>query len=1092
MRSTAGGAWRRCVVAAAVMVALAGTAWAQDYTVTMTSGLLEATPASATTMPLITNNSAGLSLPFDFPYYGRFYSDALITTSGFVILGRSAAVISQQNVFNDHGQPSSTSTFPYSTSGLGGAGAQNVDGLIAPCWGALYVNPYGSNPAYLRYWTSGAAPNRRFLITWENTHFTSGNNFTVQLQLFETSGRVVFAYSSGSWTQAQFALGLDAPSDSRYIAPLGTSYPITSAPGVDYVFDARTVTYTGSLQFDRLVTDSSGIGNSVDPGVPIARCRVELRRDGGILVNAATTAADGAFSISGVGVASTSSGDLKVVAENVACRVAANSGGARSEWTAASGLSYATGSGLGAITLGYSGDSSGALRAPFNVARVCLAVRDWAAARAIGSIPRVDAFVDATAQFPTSYTAAPAMYVGSAAGGNSDVWDDSIITKTHARHVLASIAALPTTTADYRFDAVSDTQNAFAEAFGCYLWAAVSNSFEVIDGKSASSAAVYDLENPTITVSSGPDVAGCVAAGLTDLLDGANETVDPVNGTTLPEQVLQVVDGFLACPTASTFLQAWTDAGFDAQGITRIFVGDGVLSDDTFEPNDAWNEARPLGPVGLRRSGLVLNRFNEDWFSVTLPADAPSFEVDATYDHVSVAATVGVEIRNAAGALLASALPVGSSGVVHVATGPATAGTYRVGVRHLGGVTVPSYGVQAYARFALTPSPLVDWTVGRDYDRDLGVTGGIAPFVVATVSSSAPPGLVFDPAALHAAGRPTVPGAYPLTIQVTDAGSPANVLLTSQTVVIHDVLKLPLPAFVGFPADRPVDVTLPTHEGTPPFTLSMTAGALPTGLAFGPNSLHVTGTAAPGSSALELDGVDVAGSADHVATRAVAAVQLVGKTTTADLAAGEDACGWWFDAVAGSTVGFSVKTVRGQTKRALTGVVLAPDRGVVATGKVKSGLGFATGANLVCPQSGRYYLIASSTDAGPATQLTGAVAVAPPKSGKATFKTFAPSDETTIEVGAFPGATLVLKFGGDKRKALTARLVSVTDPSGAPVPSVADFVKPNAVGGTLTLTLPTAGTWTIVLAATSGSGEPGKLTWSYSVKQPKGATYSAD
>jgi hypothetical protein len=328
-------------------------------------------------------------------------------------------------------------------------------------------------------------------------------------------------------------------------------------------------------------------------------------------------------------------------------------------------------------------------------------------------------------------------------------------------------------------------------------------------------------------------------------------------------------------------------------------------------------------------------------------------------------------------------------------------------------------------------------------------------------------------------------------MQLQDSGDPANIVARSRTVTIHDVLKIAVAPFVGFPLGKPADTTLPTTGGTLPFTLAMTSGALPSGLVFDPNSLHVTGvlTAGP-SSAFALGGIDVAGSADQVTARGVVAHPSSGQNVVADLVAGEDACGWWFDAALGSKVTFTAATAKGHVKRVLAGIVLAPDRSALAGGKIKTKLGSLTGSGFVCPESGRYYVIASSTD-GDATQLVGNVHVAPPKAGKSKIPAFAPVDSTTIEVGALPGATLTLKFAGQKKTTLVAKVVSVTDPTGTQVPFVAS-IKTTAIGGTLTLALPVGGTWTIVLGATSTNGLPGKFSYSYAIKQPKGAIYSAD
>jgi hypothetical protein len=433
---------------------------------------------------------------------------------------------------------------------------------------------------------------------------------------------------------------------------------------------------------------------------------------------------------------------------------------------------------------------------------------------------------------------------------------------------------------------------------------------------------------------------------------------------------------------------------------------------------------------------------------------------------------------------------VGTTGPIRATTGPLAPGTYRIGVTHASEVTIPTYTVQAYLPLAVGSGPVKDWTVGRPFDQSLDIAGGVPPYS-ASGTGALPPGILFSPLDQHVVGTPTAPGTFLFTTRVTDDGSPSNVISRSELVVIHDVLKLVVARYVGFPMARSLDLRLPTTGGTPPFTLTMPVGALPEGLAFAPGTFHVTGTAAAQPSVtLELDGVDVAGSADHVATRAVVAVATDASNAPTELAAGEDACGWWFDAVQGSTVSFKAKTAKGAVKRLLTGAVLAPDRSEVTTAKVKGKLGGLSVSKLVCPLSGRYYVIAASTD-GEATQLVGSVAVAVPKSGKAKLVDFAQTATTTVEVGAMPGAVLTLKMKGDKKQQLTPKVVSVTKPDGTPVVFGGNVVV-DGFNATLTMTFAEGGTWTIVVGATSATGTPGKLSYSYKLAQPKDAAYSAD
>jgi hypothetical protein len=193
-------------------------------------------------------------------------------------------------------------------------------------------------------------------------------------------------------------------------------------------------------------------------------------------------------------------------------------------------------------------------------------------------------------------------------------------------------------------------------------------------------------------------------------------------------------------------------------------------------------------------------------------------------------------------------------------------------------------------------------------------------------------------------------------------------------------------------------------------------------------------------------------------------------------------------------VRFTVTTARGGARRVLEGTLVAPDRTVVAGGTIRNGTARISASRLVCPISGRYFFFASTTDAGAATQLLGTLSVATKRAGKAVLKNYPPGATTTVEIGALPGSTATLRFSGDKRATLVAKVVSVTDPNGVPVPplTLATLIKATPTGGTLTLPTPVGGTWSIVLGATAQSATPGRLSWSYVIKQLKGAVYSAE
>jgi hypothetical protein len=1088
------------------LAALAASAWAQDYTVTTATNQLEARPNAATAYNITssgddTQRRATATLPFDFPYYGSSVREITISAAAFIVPRSMSSIVNQMYITSSHGQDATSGAFPYSEASGGGSGDSGTDGVIAALWHYLHVNDSLAPAGRVYTWTTGAAPNRHFVVSWDNakTGIAGAGAITVQIQLYEGTGRVCFAYSSGTYPSSLsggYVCGIDSPIDTRFTAPLAADTTNTGYPGSDFILDPATVTGTGTLLYDRIISDASGIGNTTQANTAARHCRVELRRNSdGYVYATGETADDGTFSVTGFGLPAATPGSIVLLAQNAACRVAATPSGATTSWTLDNAFSFTSNTNLGTRTLTAATDANGDTRAALHVARTCYATYQWASTRTAATIPQVETLLHPASTAATSYQPAgvsPAsLRIASRAASNPDSWDDAMITKAYGRHVLAAIAGAPSTAYDDHFDAVSDEQNAFAEGFGYWLWAVVSETSQAIDGTSANSAAVHDLESPDVTVPKGPGVAGCVAGALYDLLDSANETGDTVDGTLTQERVFTTADTLTVAPKVDTFLQAWLDAGYDGVAITRGFATSGALADDVFEPNDDRTEAPSAGTVGFLPKTLVLNRFNDDWVSVTLPAAAVALGADAKYDKFTTGADLALEIRDQGGTLLASGTYIAGAGALHAATGAVPAGTYRVGVRHLSGGTVQAYVLQVFVPPTMDTKPVRDWTIGRPYDLPLGVADGIAPYTLVTTSGAMPPGMGLNPETLRGTGTPTTLGAFPLTIELRDSGDPVNVISRSETVTIHDVLKIGVAPYVGFPAGRAVEASLPTREGTPPFTLARTSGALPEGLALAPGTFDVTGTADPQPSVtLELDAVDVAGSADHITTRAIVAVAADIPNAPADLAAGDDACGWWFDAVQGSAVSFKAKTAKGRVKRLLTGAVLAPDRSEVLTAKVKGKLGGVSVSRLVCPLSGRYCVIAAS-DAGEATQLLGSVGVKPPKSGKAKLVDFAPTATTEIEVGALPSATLTLKFKGDKKQQLTPKVVSVTKPDGTPVVFGGNVVV-DGFNATLTMTLPEGGTWTIVVGATSATGTPGKLSYSYKLAQPKDAAYSAD
>src|SRR5690349_1010546 len=135
------------VLAAMTLCAAAASALAQDYNVSSVTGRYVSSPANATSVMAGTDDGATtLNLPFSFVYFGRTFTTCSACTNGFIQFGGQA--YTQWN----------TSGFTFSA--LSG----QLDGMCAPYWDDTN---YGNGGA-VKYWVEGAAPDRRFIVAWEN------------------------------------------------------------------------------------------------------------------------------------------------------------------------------------------------------------------------------------------------------------------------------------------------------------------------------------------------------------------------------------------------------------------------------------------------------------------------------------------------------------------------------------------------------------------------------------------------------------------------------------------------------------------------------------------------------------------------------------------------------------------------------------------------------------------------------------------------------------------------------------------------------------------------------------------------------------
>ena len=231
----------RCLVVS--MACLASTAFAATYSYQPTTYAWETvSTVAAWTSGNSDDGTMVASLGFTFPFGGVAYTQVRLSTNGFVHFGTN------QNVEN-----------LYPNAGLA---ATSMDRFIAPYWDDLDPSKGGN----VLYGMLGAAPNRRFVVTWNSVrHYSAAGNYLVQLVLNE-NGTFKFQYGAGAATGISATVGVEV-ADADYTEyslntaaiANGTALLFFSGPMAEYGMEQTTWSGSGSI------LDTSGNGNNASP-----------------------------------------------------------------------------------------------------------------------------------------------------------------------------------------------------------------------------------------------------------------------------------------------------------------------------------------------------------------------------------------------------------------------------------------------------------------------------------------------------------------------------------------------------------------------------------------------------------------------------------------------------------------------------------------------------------------------------------------------------------------------------------------------------------------------------------------------------------
>ncbi|HQR21874.1 MAG TPA: putative Ig domain-containing protein [Burkholderiaceae bacterium] len=263
------------------------------------------------------------------------------------------------------------------------------------------------------------------------------------------------------------------------------------------------------------------------------------------------------------------------------------------------------------------------------------------------------------------------------------------------------------------------------------------------------------------------------------------------------------------------------------------------------------------------------------------PATLPNGTVGTGYSQ-TVTATGGTGAGTYTYSVSVGALPAGlalnaSTGVISGT--PTSTGSSSFTIRATDGIG--AIGSRAYtvtiaaAPVVVNPATLPGGAVSSPYSQSVSATGGTGSYTFSVSAGSLGAGLALNASTGAITGTPTTAGTRTFTIRATDTASASGT--RSYTITISATIAVNPATLPGGTAGTAYSQTITATGGSGAYTFSVSAGALPAGLALNASTGVLSGTpAAPGSSSFTIRATDGNGaSASRAYSVTMAAAPIV-------------------------------------------------------------------------------------------------------------------------------------------------------------------------------------------------------------------------